>query len=105
MGGLIVLGVDGSPASYTALRWALAHAGRADARVHAARCWTPVVARRWEAAAPPSRCRQKPDIDSCDRGGTRMATTDMSTSRTARLATQGGLRAPSPLRALSRTDR
>lgn len=24
----VVVGVDGSPASYTALRWALAHAGR-----------------------------------------------------------------------------
>jgi nucleotide-binding universal stress UspA family protein len=47
---LVVVGVDGSPASYTALRWALAHAARAGARVCAVRCWTPVLARGWEAA-------------------------------------------------------
>jgi nucleotide-binding universal stress UspA family protein len=28
----VVVGVDGSPASYTALRWALAHAGRVAVR-------------------------------------------------------------------------
>jgi nucleotide-binding universal stress UspA family protein len=47
---LVVVGVDGSPASYTALRWTLAHTGRTAARVCAVRCWTPVVARAWEAA-------------------------------------------------------
>jgi nucleotide-binding universal stress UspA family protein len=45
----VVVGVDGSPASYTALRWALAHAARIGAQVHAIRCWTPIVAKRWEA--------------------------------------------------------
>ncbi len=47
---LVVVGVDGSPASFTALRWALAHAGRTGAQVCAVRCWTPVFARGWEAA-------------------------------------------------------
>jgi nucleotide-binding universal stress UspA family protein len=47
---LVVVGVDGSPASYTALRWTLAHAGRTGAQVCAVRCWTPVLARGWEAA-------------------------------------------------------
>jgi nucleotide-binding universal stress UspA family protein len=47
---VVVVGVDGSPASYTALRWALAHAARIGAQVHAVRCWTPIVAKRWEAA-------------------------------------------------------
>jgi nucleotide-binding universal stress UspA family protein len=46
---VVVVGVDGSPASYTALRWALAHAARIGAQVRAVRGWTPVVARRWEA--------------------------------------------------------
>ncbi|MGQ0716343.1 MAG: universal stress protein [Pseudonocardiales bacterium] len=50
MSELVVVGVDGSPASYTALRWALGYAGRTGARVHAVRCWLPVVARGWEAA-------------------------------------------------------
>jgi nucleotide-binding universal stress UspA family protein len=50
MSELVVVGVDGSPASYTALRWALEYAGRTGARVRAVRCWLPVVARRWEAA-------------------------------------------------------
>ncbi|MGH3944659.1 MAG: universal stress protein [Pseudonocardiaceae bacterium] len=50
MNELVVVGVDGSPASYTALRWALGFAGRTGARVHAVRCWLPVVARGWEAA-------------------------------------------------------
>ncbi len=35
---VVVVGVDGSPASYTALRWALAHASRTGARVRAVRC-------------------------------------------------------------------
>jgi nucleotide-binding universal stress UspA family protein len=47
---VVVVGVDGSPASYTALRWALAHAAGIGAQVRAVRCWTPIVARRWEAA-------------------------------------------------------
>lgn len=55
---LVVVGVDGSPASYTALRWTLAHAGRTGAQVCAVRCWTPLSARGWEAVvtaqpAPP----------------------------------------------------
>jgi nucleotide-binding universal stress UspA family protein len=45
---VVVVGVDGSPASYTALRWALAHAGNTGSRVHAIRCWQPMS--RWEAA-------------------------------------------------------
>ncbi|MGH3780641.1 MAG: universal stress protein [Pseudonocardiaceae bacterium] len=47
---LVVVGVDGSPASYTALLWTLAEAGRTGARVRAVRCWTPILAKRWEAA-------------------------------------------------------
>jgi nucleotide-binding universal stress UspA family protein len=47
---VVVVGVDGSPASYTALRWALAHAERTGAQLRAVRCWTPVVAKSWEAA-------------------------------------------------------
>jgi nucleotide-binding universal stress UspA family protein len=47
---VVVVGVDGSPASYTALRWALAHAPHIGAQVRAVRCWTPIVASRWEAA-------------------------------------------------------
>ncbi|HZA17341.1 MAG TPA: universal stress protein [Pseudonocardiaceae bacterium] len=47
---LVVVGVDGSPASYTALRWALAQAGRTDGRVRAVSCWMPVVARSWKEA-------------------------------------------------------
>ncbi|MDQ4094394.1 MAG: universal stress protein [Actinomycetota bacterium] len=47
---VLVVGVDGSPASYTALRWALARAADIDAQVHAIRCWMPVRASRWEAA-------------------------------------------------------
>ncbi len=46
----LVVGIDGSPASYTALRWALAYAGRTGARVRAVRCWMPVLAKAWEAA-------------------------------------------------------
>ncbi len=47
---LVVVGVDGSPASYTALRWTLAHAGRTGAGICAVRAWTPVLVRGWEAA-------------------------------------------------------
>jgi nucleotide-binding universal stress UspA family protein len=47
----LVVGVDGSPASYTALRCALANAGRTGAQVRAVLCWTPVAARGWEASA------------------------------------------------------
>jgi nucleotide-binding universal stress UspA family protein len=35
---LVVVGVDGSPASYTALRWSLGNAGRTGAQVRAIRC-------------------------------------------------------------------
>ncbi len=60
---VVVVGVDGSPASYTALRWALAHAERTGAQLRAVRCWTPVVAKSWEAAvtgAPvPSEAEQE----------------------------------------------
>ena len=52
---LVVVGVDGSPASYTALRWTLAHAGRTGAQVCAVRCWTPVLAKGWEAAVTAQR--------------------------------------------------
>lgn len=47
---IVVVGVDGSPASFTGLRWALAHAGRSSAQVRAIRCWEPVSAPRWESA-------------------------------------------------------
>ncbi|MDQ4011553.1 MAG: universal stress protein [Actinomycetota bacterium] len=47
---VLVVGVDGSPASYTALRWTLERATRIGAQVRAVRCWMPIVARRWEAA-------------------------------------------------------
>jgi nucleotide-binding universal stress UspA family protein len=48
---LVVVGVDGSPASYTALRWALHYAARTPGtRVRAVRCWLPIRAGRWEAA-------------------------------------------------------
>lgn len=47
---VVVVGVDGSPASFTALRWALAHAVRTGAAVRTVRCWTPVFANGWEAA-------------------------------------------------------
>jgi nucleotide-binding universal stress UspA family protein len=51
MGQLLVVGVDGSPSSYTALRWAIEYAGRTGARVRAVRCWMPVFkVRGWEAA-------------------------------------------------------
>lgn len=47
---LVVVGVDGSPASFTALRWVLACRRRPDVRLRAVRCWTPVLAWGWEAA-------------------------------------------------------
>lgn len=47
---LVVVGVDGSPASFTALRWALAHAVRIGAAVRTVRCWTPVSTNGWETA-------------------------------------------------------
>lgn len=60
---VVTVGVDGSPASFTALRWALMHAARTGAQVRAVRCWVPVVARGWEAAVtaepvPPSAEQQ-----------------------------------------------
>lgn len=45
----VVVGVDGSPASFTALRWVLACRRRAELRLRAVRCWTPVLAQGWEA--------------------------------------------------------
>jgi nucleotide-binding universal stress UspA family protein len=47
---LVVVGVDGSPASFTALRWVLACHRGTDVRLRAVRCWTPVLAPGWEAA-------------------------------------------------------
>jgi nucleotide-binding universal stress UspA family protein len=47
---LLVVGVDGSPASHTGLVWALTRAQRTGARVRAIRCWTPVLVKAWEAA-------------------------------------------------------
>ena len=47
---LLVVGVDGSPASHTGLVWALTRAQRTGARVHAIRCWMPVLVKAWEAA-------------------------------------------------------
>ncbi|MGH3936654.1 MAG: universal stress protein [Pseudonocardiaceae bacterium] len=41
---VVVVDVDGSPASYTALRWALEHAGRTGAQVCAVRCWSSATA-------------------------------------------------------------
>jgi nucleotide-binding universal stress UspA family protein len=50
---LVVVGVDGSPASFTALRWVLACRRRPGVRLRAVRCWTPVLAPGWEAAVTP----------------------------------------------------
>jgi nucleotide-binding universal stress UspA family protein len=47
---LIVVDVDGSPASHTGLCWALARAEQTGARVRAVRCWMPVVFKAWEVA-------------------------------------------------------
>ncbi len=47
---VVVVGVDGSPASYTALRWALGHVGRTGGQVRAIRCLRPVAVPAWEAA-------------------------------------------------------
>lgn len=47
---LVVVGVDGSPASFTALRWVLACRRRPGVRLRAIRCWTPVLAPGWDAA-------------------------------------------------------
>jgi len=60
---VVVVGVDGSPASFTGLRWALAYARHTNARVCAVRCWEPVPAARWESAVtaepvPPSAKQQ-----------------------------------------------
>ncbi|BCJ49766.1 universal stress protein [Actinoplanes sp. NBRC 14428] len=53
----MVVGVDGSPASKAALRWALRHAGRIGADVEAVAVWTPPAAyyygAEWAAAAYP----------------------------------------------------
>jgi nucleotide-binding universal stress UspA family protein len=46
---VVVVGVDGSPASYNALRWALSYSRYVAGRVRAIRCWMPVLARVWEA--------------------------------------------------------
>ena len=47
---IVVVGVDGSPASYTALRWALWHVGCTGGQLRAVRCFRPVAVPRWEAA-------------------------------------------------------
>ena len=47
---LMVVSVDGSPASHAGLCWALARAERSGARVRAVRCWMPVVRTAWKAA-------------------------------------------------------
>lgn len=47
---LVVVGVDGSPASFTALRWALGYVERTAARLRAVRCFRPVAVPAWEAA-------------------------------------------------------
>jgi hypothetical protein len=52
---VVVVGVDGSPASYTALQWALAHAP--------ARCWP-----------SPRRIATRRTLTRGDRGGARMTT-------------------------------
>jgi nucleotide-binding universal stress UspA family protein len=46
---VVVVGVDGSPGSYTALRWALGHVGRTGGQLRAVRCFRPVSMPRWEA--------------------------------------------------------
>jgi nucleotide-binding universal stress UspA family protein len=46
---IVVVGVDGSPASYTALRWALGHVERTGGQVRAIRCVRPVAVPAWEA--------------------------------------------------------
>lgn len=46
----VVVGVDGSAASFTALRWVLACRRRTDVMLRAVRCWTPVLTRGCEAA-------------------------------------------------------
>lgn len=60
---IVVVGVDGSPASFTGLRWALAHARLTGTGVCAVRCWMPESAPRWESAitagpVPPSAEQQ-----------------------------------------------
>ncbi|MDQ4104579.1 MAG: universal stress protein [Actinomycetota bacterium] len=63
----VVVGADGSPASYAALRWALAHAARIGGQVRAVRCWTPIVAKRREAAVTgepvPPEAEQKARVE------------------------------------------
>ena len=48
----IVVGVDGSPASKAALRWALAQARLSGARVHAVAAWESPVVNGWGYAVP-----------------------------------------------------
>jgi nucleotide-binding universal stress UspA family protein len=60
---VVVVGVDGSPASYTGLRWALTHAGNTGGQVRAIRCWQPMSPLGREAAVtgepvPPSAEQQ-----------------------------------------------
>ncbi|MGH3909872.1 MAG: universal stress protein [Pseudonocardiaceae bacterium] len=63
---VVVVGVDGSPASFTALRWALAHAEHTDAQVRTVRCWMPVRenGNGWEpaATAEPVRPRAEQEV-------------------------------------------
>lgn len=60
----VVVGVDGSPASFTALRWALWHVGRTGGQVRAVRCFRPVAVPRWEAvvAGEPVRARAEQQV-------------------------------------------
>jgi nucleotide-binding universal stress UspA family protein len=50
---LVVVGLEGSPASYPALRWTLTYAAPTGARVRAVRCWTPILAKRARHASCP----------------------------------------------------
>jgi nucleotide-binding universal stress UspA family protein len=48
----IVVGVDGSPGSDAALRWALEHAAAFGAELVAVHCWTPPLAHEEDLPAP-----------------------------------------------------
>jgi nucleotide-binding universal stress UspA family protein len=50
--GRIVVGVDGSPSSAQALRWAVGQARRTGAEVHAVAAWSPPTAYAWGPGLP-----------------------------------------------------